>query len=190
IISSLPRWLLHTRAQIVIPSVWERFLPHLVSDIITDHLNIQVSDRLIPLPDHGGRLSLSDSEIIVLPAHFLHSIGNFSFYDVHARILFSGDIGSSAANQSSGFVSDFEAHTAAMAPFHQRYMCSNLAARYWVAMVRRLDVNMIIPQHGPGFSDPVMIEKFLSWLELLPTGLDVLDPNLYQIPKKTDDNFR
>ncbi len=182
IITSLPRWLMHTQAQVVIPSVWARFLPHLVSGIITDHLSVQVSDRLIALPDQGGRLSLSDCEIIALPAHFLHSVGNFSFYDPHARILFSGDIGSSTDNPTSMFVQDFEAHTTAMTPFHQRYMCSNQAARHWVALVRQLDITMMIPQHGPGFSGPAMVENFLSWFEELPVGLDLIDAHLYQVP--------
>ena len=38
IIASLPRWLLHTQANIVISRLWERFLPHLNSAFTTDRL--------------------------------------------------------------------------------------------------------------------------------------------------------
>ncbi|KAF1028020.1 MAG: hypothetical protein GAK29_00319 [Acinetobacter bereziniae] len=50
-------------------------------------------ERLIELPDQGGSIPLGETRIIVVPAHFLHSVGNFQFYDPISKILFSGDMG-------------------------------------------------------------------------------------------------
>ncbi len=182
IITSLPRWLLHSRAQVFIPAIWERFLPHLVSDIISDHLKVSVEARITPLPDAGARLDLGGAQILVLPAHFLHSPGNFSYYDTHARILFSGDIGAATEVDSLQVVEDFQAHEPALRFFHQRYMASNRAARRWVAMVRQLDVQIIAPQHGPCFVGPAMVEEFLCWFEDLPMGVDNIDDFSYALP--------
>ncbi len=183
VIASLPRWLLHSSAQVVIPALWERFLPHLVSDMISDHLKVHLAERLVALPDAGGRIHLAGAQILVLPAHFLHSPGNFSYYDTHARVLFSGDIGSATnVRDLHDVVEDFQAHEPALRAFHQRYMSSNSVARRWIAMIRQLDVQIIAPQHGPSFVGPTMVEQFLSWLETLPMGVDRIDELPYEIP--------
>ncbi|WP_348393518.1 MBL fold metallo-hydrolase, partial [Streptococcus pneumoniae] len=52
-------------------------------------------DRLIELPDRGQVIQLGESKLVIVPAHFLHSVGNFQFYDPVAKILFSGDMGAS-----------------------------------------------------------------------------------------------
>ena len=70
------------------------------------------------------RLPLGHTELIFLPAHFLHSAGNFQVYDTQSRILFSGDLGASIGT-SYLEVSDFDAHIQYMEAFHQRYMPSN-----------------------------------------------------------------
>jgi len=37
---------------------------------------------------------------------------------------------------------------------HQRYMVSNKVCRLWVNMIRKLDVQMMVPQHGRPFEGP------------------------------------
>ena len=86
-------------------------------------------ERLIELPDHGGIIPLGESRIIVVPAHFLHSVGNFQFYDPIAKILFSGDMGASMVDDASKPLENFAAHIPKMKSFHQRYMCSNKVIR-------------------------------------------------------------
>ena len=53
---------------------------------------------------------MGDSSVRALPAHFMHSVGNFSFYDPVSRILFSGDVGASIVPSRTpyAFVDDFE----------------------------------------------------------------------------------
>ena len=120
---------------------------------------------------------------MALPAHFLHSVGNFHFYDPVSKILFSGDVGASLVDsEPERPVQDFERHIQKMLGFHQRYMVSNKVCRLWVNMVRGLDIEMILPQHGRPFQGREMITKFLNWFENLECGIDRVSQQYYQIP--------
>jgi len=181
IITSLDKWLLYTDARVVISRLWARFLPHLVPGYIAG----ESDGRIIALPDSGACLPFGDSEIIALPAHFLHSVGNFHFYDPVSRILFSGDVGASLTDEEHARpVRDFDRHVKKMQAFHERYMVSNRACRLWVDMVRSLDVDMIVPQHGRPFVGPQMVGRFLQWFEQLQCGIDLLGPNYYRPPRR------
>ncbi len=183
IIASLPRWLMHTRAKAVCSRLWARFLPHLASPFMMKNMNVNVADRIIELPDRGGDIPLGDCTIKALPAHFLHSVGNFHFYDPVSKILFSGDMGSSIVSEKEAEpVEDFDAHIGAMKGFHQRYMASRKASALWADMVRGMDVEMMVPQHGRPFKGRAMVHRFLDWISVLPAGVDLLDAGNYQVP--------
>lgn len=179
IITSLDKWLMYTNASIVISRLWQRFLPHLVPGYIAD----KGKGRIIAIPDQGMSLEFGDSTLKALPAHFLHSVGNFHFYDPISKILFSGDVGASLTEDHHGRgVQDFERHVKKMIGFHERYMVSNKVARLWVKMVRKLDINMIVPQHGRPFVGEAMVKRFLDWFENLECGVDLVNTQLYQLP--------
>ena len=182
IITSLDKWLMYTDAKIVISKLWHRFLPHLVPA----YMGNKSEGRILSIPDQGLRLPFGGSEIVALPAHFLHSVGNFHFYDPVSRILFSGDVGASLTDAEHGRpVQDFDRHVSKMLGFHQRYMVSNQACRLWANMIRTLDVEMIVPQHGRPFSGPAMIERFLGWFEQLRCGVDLMVQQNYSVPEAT-----
>ncbi len=184
IITSMPRWLVYTDAKIVASKLWARFLPHLNSAFMTDRMKGNWLDRLIELPDPGQVIPLGESCIVAVPAHFLHSVGNFQFYDPLAKILFSGDMGASIVDDGQAIVEDFEQHIAKMKGFHQRYMCSNKVIRLWVNMVRTMDVDMIVPQHGLPFVGKEKINQFLDWVETLECGTDLMDERVFSYPPK------
>lgn len=176
IIASLPRWMMHSQCRVVTSKLWSRFLPHLASQFVTQQLAYQLEDRIIPLPDQGSRIAFGNSEIIVLPAHFLHSVGNFHFYDPISKILFSGDMGASLIEEHADQpVQNFAAHIPHMLGFHQRYMASNKACRLWANMVREMDVQMMVPQHGSPFVGREMVHQFLDWISNLPCGIDLMN---------------
>lgn len=182
IIASLDKWLMYTDASIVISKLWDRFLPHLIPGYMVE----KSEGRIMSIPDQGIRLPFGDSEIIAIPAHFLHSVGNFHFYDPVSKILFSGDVGASLNDEEHGRpVQDFERHIRKMRGFHARYMVSNRASKLWVNMIRSLDVEMIVPQHGRPFIGAEMVNQFLDWFELLPCGIDLLRQENYTIPDKS-----
>jgi flavorubredoxin len=164
--ASLVSWLeIRPSARVVVSKLWERFLLHFAVPVIP---------QLLLVPDEGAELPLpSGAAMRFIPAHYLHSPGNFSAYDTRSRILFSGDIGAAVypPGRSRLFVEDFEEHTGHMFGFHQRYMSSNKALRRWVERVRPLDIHMICPQHGPILRG-ADVGRFLDWLLRIDVGVD------------------
>lgn len=173
IVAALNGWLMTTDATAYAPSLWTRFIPHFGLDRL-------VADRLVGIPDQGTRFLLGGSELVILPAHFLHSAGNLHVYDPHARILYTGDLGASLGGDGR-FVEDFDAHVPHLLGFHRRYMASTVALRAWVAMARTLDVETIAPQHGAVFRGRAMVERFLDWAESLEVGIETMR-DVYRVP--------
>ena len=179
IVSSLDKWLMYSDAKIVISRLWERFIPHLVPGYMRE----KGVGRIIGIPDQGMNLMLGDAVIKALPAHFLHSVGNFHFYDANSKILFSGDVGASLVeSEPERPVQDFQRHIGKMLGFHRRYMVSNKVCRLWANMIRELDVEIMVPQHGRPFIGKEMIAQFLDWFETLECGIDNVSQQYYQIP--------
>lgn len=179
IIASLDRWMTSTKASLVISHIWARFAPHFTKVGKTE-------DRVIAVPDSGGHLPLGNSKLILLPAHFMHSEGNFHFYDPISRILFTGDLGVSMTTGAEARkpVVNIKAHIPRMEAFHRRYMVSRKILRLWTHMVRQLDIQMLVPQHGAPIMGKRAVEDFYRWIEDLECGIDLFDASHYQIPSK------
>lgn len=152
---ALPNATLHS------PWLWESFIRHFGMQNI----------RYNPIQDEGGHLNLDEIKLEFIPAHYLHSSGNFNVFDPQSGILMSGDIGAALdADDAPVYVDDFDAHIPRMKMFHQRWMPSNEAKNDWVQRVRKLNVKMICPQHGRIFKDE-NVNRFLDWFEALEVGL-------------------
>ncbi len=177
IIASLNKWMVSTHCKVMISRLWTRFIPHFTT-------GKDYTSRILGIPDEGMNIALGDSKVKALPAHFMHSEGNFQFYDPVSKILFSGDMGASLVDheQAAKPVTDFDDHVITMAGFHRRYMISNKICRFWVNMVRQLDVDMIVPQHGCRFEGKVMVNRFLDWIENLQCGVDIMTQENYRVP--------
>lgn len=177
IIASLPRWISGSETRLLISSIWSRFVPHFCPQGKTE-------GRIIPIPDEGTLLPFGDTTFQILPAHFLHSEGNLQFYDPVSRILFSGDMGASMmpGKVSTTPVADFDQHLPFIRGFHSRYMVSNKVCRYWASMVRKLDPEWIVPQHGAPYKGKEMVGRFLDWIEALPCGIDLVTQENYRVP--------
>lgn len=176
IIASLDRWMTATTAPVYISRIWERFIPHFCKLGKTD-------GRIVGIPDSGMRIPIGKSELIALPAHFLHAEGNFQFYDPASRILFSGDLGASICNgkQAQVFVNQLGPHIPRMEAFHKRYMVANKVLRHWAQMVRPLQIDMIVPQHGSPMAGPA-VREFIDWVEKLSCGIDLMSDRDYAVP--------
>jgi len=103
---------------------------------------------------------------------------------VTSKILFSGDLGASLVHHDLAVepVTDFDAHLPTMLPFHRRYMTSNKACRLWASMVRKLEIESIVPQHGRSFEGKVMVNRFIDWVEKLECGVDLMTQDNYTVP--------
>ncbi|WP_434779704.1 MBL fold metallo-hydrolase [Neisseria sp. Ec49-e6-T10] len=171
IVASVNGWLLITDAKVLIAAEWERFLPHFCSKGMT-------KGRLIPIPAEGMNVDLGQSNLQIVPAHYLHTVGNFQIYDPISKILFSGDVGASivTGEEAAGHVVDFQEHLEknSVYGFHRRYMSSRNACKYWVNMVRQLDIECMVPQHGAHYKGKEMVNTFLDWFENLECGVDLI----------------
>ncbi len=176
IVASLNRWLVGTDAKVVVPALWERFIPHFTRPG-------KIGGRVIPVPDRGMNLQLGSISLKALPAHFLHAEGNFQFYDPKSRILFSGDLGANLCptedlDRPVERLAEILPH---MDGFHKRYMNGNKACRFWANMVRELDLSMIVPQHGRALQG-ASVGEFIDYIENLQCGLDLFTQDNYRVP--------
>ncbi len=158
--SGLAVWRQTCRAdvQIHISAMWASFVSHYDSGA-----------TLKPIPDQGATVRLGKrTDLRFLPAHYLHSPGNFSVYDPAARILFSGDIGGTTtpSRADSIFVTDFHAYATIMEPFHRRWMGCAPARDAWIRRVAALDVDILAPQHGLLMRGDD-VKRFLDWFASL-----------------------
>ncbi len=164
VISSLGLWdQALTNAKLYAPSIWEGFIRHFGCESI----------EYVAIPDNGATIKLDSGELQFIPAHYLHSSGNFHVYDPEAKILMSGDVG--AALEPIGvpmYVDNFADHTEKMRYFHQRWMPSNPAKKAWIDRVRKLEIDILAPQHGRLFKGDD-VKRFLDWFEELPVGIAV-----------------
>lgn len=176
IIASVNKWFVSTHCKVMISQLWTRFVPHFTT-------GRDITGRILGIPDAGANITLGTATIKALPAHFLHSEGNFQFYDPVSKILFSGDLGASMLpdDVAAEPVTDFDRHLPSMEAFHRRYMVSNRVCQLWADMVRTLDIRMIVPQHGARFEGP-MVKRFIDWIADLKCGVDNMTPENYRVP--------
>ena len=161
----LASWMDMTPARIHVSALWIRFLIH---------YGVTALDRIEGIPDNGGSLTLSSgNRLEFIPAHFLHSPGNFHVFDHASGILFTGDLGAAIypKGETPLYVEDFEDHVRHMEGFHVRYVATSRAIEYWLSKIRPLPVRMICPQHGSIFREKET-KKFLDWISKARVGFD------------------
>lgn len=164
IISSLGLWdQVLPNAKLHCPWLWEGFVRHFGMQ------NIEYA----PIKDSGDTIRVGNIDLQLIPAHYLHSSGNLHVYDPVAKILFSGDVGAALEEPGAPFeVEDFNEQIDKMQFFHQRWMPSNQAKQDWIRRVRKLDIEIMAPQHGRIFRGED-VGKFLDWFEALEVGIAV-----------------
>lgn len=162
VISSLSLWLeFNPHIRCYASEVWGTFLPHYGG----------VDKTFISLPDEGGTILLGTHTLDVVPAHYLHSSGNFHLYDSVARILFCGDVGAAMLpdEENTLFVENFDRHIRHTEYFHRRWMGSKAAVLDWCERASRLQVDMLCPQHGAIYRGADVM-RFINWFAELQVG--------------------
>lgn len=166
VVASIVSWLeVQPNMKVYLSALWERFLPHFALPVVPD---------LVALPDEGATVALpSGARLRMLPAHGLHSPGNFQVYDERARVLFSGDLGAALVppGEWSLFVADFDKHVPYMDGFHRRFLASTKALRAFLKRVEGLPIDYVCPQHGSIFRGDD-VKRFFDWLGTIEVGFD------------------
>ncbi len=166
--SGISLWLSSTNANVYISNLWVRFLPH---------FGVFDFSKVKGIEDKGGTFKFaSGRELKFIPAHFLHSVGNFILYDPSAKILFSGDIGASVFPEGERyiFVENFQKHLNYIEGFHKRYMTSHEACKELSERMKKLDIEIMAPQHGALYKRE-NVSKFFDWFEKIKCGVDILN---------------
>lgn len=166
VISSLALWLeFNPELKCYLSWLWQSFIPHFGGN----------GDTFITLPDEGGPIELGSLTLQAVPAHYLHSSGNFNLYDPQAAILFSGDIGAALLppEENDLFVRDFDRHIRHAEGFHRRWMGSETAKLDWCERVQAMKIDMLCPQHGAIYQG-ADVGRFINWFAELPVGSGVL----------------
>lgn len=162
IISSLALWLeFNPELKCYLSWLWNTFVPHFGGN----------ADTFVSIPDEGMPLSVGDLALQAVPAHYLHSSGNFHLYDPVAKIFFSGDIGAALLphGEDDLFVKNFDRHIRHAEGFHRRWMGSNEAKLDWCERVSKLEIDMLCPQHGAIYQGKD-VARFIDWFAALPVG--------------------
>ncbi|RKT59306.1 metallo-beta-lactamase superfamily protein [Azonexus fungiphilus] len=163
ICSSLALWLeFNPGMRCYVSWLWASFIPHFGGN----------AETFVAIPDTGIDIALDGLVLQAVPAHYLHSSGNFHLYDRQARILFSGDVGAALlpAGEEGLFVDDFDRHIRHAEGFHRRWMGSNEAKRSWCERVARMDIDMLCPQHGAIYRG-ADVQRFINWFDELRVGV-------------------
>ncbi len=166
IIAAANGWLMVTDAEAHLPNIWMRFIPHFGIDDL-------VANKLKPIQDQGQDIQLGSCALKAVPAHYLHSPGNFALYDPVSKILYSGDIGGSFGHKYD-LVEDFDKHIRHMEWFHKRYVPSNAIVKIFINTIKDLDIEIIAPQHGAIYPNKEMVGRFVEWISTLPCGIDLM----------------
>lgn len=164
---SIAKWSVSCGAKQIVSKQWVRFM---------SHYGLMNFNRIIPLDDKGATIHFGEHYLQFIPAHFLHSPGNFSLYDSYSKTLFSGDIGASITFEYGARAEDvkFEDIKDSLEGFHKRYMAGNRFCKAWVKEVRKYDIEAMAPQHGSTLKGD-NYRQFLSWFENLECGGDLIE---------------
>ena len=165
IISSLGLWLdVNPDIRCYSSWLWHSFIPHFGGNDTT----------FIAIPDEGMSMNMNGLSLQAIPAHYLHSSGNFQLYDPVAKILFSGDVGAAIApaEEDTLFVEDFDKHIKYAEGFHRRWMGSNEAKQEWCERVANMNIDLLCPQHGSIYQGNDVI-RFINWFAELPVGMAI-----------------
>ena len=175
--SGINLWLPTGKATVLISELWLRFISAFCVQGLSDK-------RTKTIPDNGMKIRLGEAELLAIPGHFLHSPGNFHLYDPMAKILFTGDLGASIRPEDTVIdsVEKLDTHIQFMAPYHNRYMASNIACQKWAEMISVLDIEMIVPQHGSHIVGADAVQGFIEWVKTEKTALDDYSDSLYRLP--------
>ena len=163
VVSSLSMWAeFNPDIRCYISWLWTSFVPHFGG----------AEETFVPIPDSGMDILVGGQRLQAIPAHYLHSSGNFHLYDPKAKILFTGDVGAALlpAGEDGLFVEDFDRHIRHAEGFHRRWMGSDKAKRDWCSRVSLLDIDMLCPQHGAIYQG-ADVKRFIDWFSRLDVGV-------------------
>jgi len=159
--------------------------------IAPDILHTDSKLEIINISESGGEVPMSDgSGLHLVPAPYLPTAASMTLYDPVARVLYSGDIGTTEgawADDATPFCEQFSLISHAMNAYHHAWLPSAPARDDWLSRIDGLTVDIVAPRAGPCLAGK-NVDHFKNWLASMDVG--VLVENSQSESFLTNENFK
>ncbi|MFC1645892.1 MBL fold metallo-hydrolase [Candidatus Omnitrophota bacterium] len=146
-----------------------KIVTHTRASVLIRYYGIRSDFYIVDKNDYSLTLKSGRSlKFMVTP--FLHSPASIVTYDETSKVLFSSDLFGAISKEWTLYAE--EGYQDKMRIFHEGYMPSNDVLRASLEKIDRLDINMILPQHGSIIKGE-MVRKCIDYLKQLKCGIDL-----------------
>jgi len=156
----------------------ERYIvTHWRTYFLLKHYNLLTPFYLVD--QHEFKLELeSGRKLQFLFTPYMHYPGNIVTYDPETKILFSSDIFGGWVEENWSLFAEEEEYIESIRAFHEIYMPCKEVVIYNIEKLKKLDIEIIAPQHGSIIKGKDFVKKVMSAVEDFEYGKMVEVKNL------------
>ncbi len=165
-----------------LPEGEERFIvTHWRTYFLLKHLALPLPFYLVD--QHNFQLELEGGKVLkFILTPYMHYPGNIVTYDPKTKVLFSSDIFGGWMEDWSLFAD--ETYPEKMRPYHEIYMPSRKIVLSNLNRLKKLEIEVIAPQHGSIIRGKELISKAFKALEEFDYGLMIDAPSIEEVKRK------
>jgi hypothetical protein len=119
---------------------------------------------------HSFKLSLDGRELHFILTPYMHYPGNIVTYDPKTKIFFSSDIFGGWVEEGWSLFAKDESYMESVRKFHEIYMPCKEVVLYTTERLKKLDIEIIAPQHGSIIRGREFVKKAISAVEQFDYG--------------------
>lgn len=156
----------------------ERYIvTHWRTYFLLKHYNLLTPFYLVD--QHEFKLELeSGRKLQFLFTPYMHYPGNIVTYDPETKVLFSSDIFGGWVEKNWSLFAEKEEYIKSIRAFHEIYMPCKEVVIYSIERLKKLDIEIIAPQHGSIIVGKDFVKKVMSAVEDFEYGKMVEAKNL------------
>ena len=156
----------------------ERYIvTHWRTYFLLKHYNLLTPFYLVD--QHEFRLELeSGRKLQFLFTPYMHYPGNIVTYDPETKVLFSSDIFGGWVEKDWSLFAEKEEYIESIRAFHEIYMPCREVVIYSIEKLKKLDIEIIAPQHGSVIAGKDFVKKVMSAVEDFEYGKMVEAKNI------------
>ncbi|MBU0630393.1 MAG: MBL fold metallo-hydrolase [Candidatus Margulisbacteria bacterium] len=152
----------------VIPNNKLKLVTHSRAGLLIRYYGVKNEFYFVDKNDFSLTLK-SGRKLKFMTTPFCHFPAAIVTYDEKEKLLFSSDIFGAISREWTLFAAD--GHEKQMRPFHEGYMASQKHISAVMDNIARLELSMILPQHGSIIKGE-MIPRYIEFLKNLKCGID------------------
>ena len=156
----------------------ERYIvTHWRTYLLLKHYNLLTPFYLVD--QHEFKLELeSGRKLQFLFTPYMHYPGNIVTYDSETKVLFSSDIFGGWVEKNWSLFAEKEEYIKSIRAFHEIYMPCKEVVIYSIERLKKLDIEIIAPQHGSIIVGKDFVKKVMSAVEDFEYGKMVEAKNI------------